>query len=37
MKAIREKLLRLIARLLGVPVKVREEYYGGARGCSSTK
>jgi hypothetical protein len=34
MKLYRAKLLLLISKVLRVPVKIREEYYGVAKECS---
>lgn len=34
MKTAKASLVLLISRLLRVPVKIREEYYGVVKGCS---
>ncbi len=34
MKKLRYFLVTSFARALGVPVKVREEFFGAAKGCS---
>lgn len=34
MKGAKARLVLLISRLLRVPVKIREEYYGRLKGCS---